>query len=60
INPHLKAKIEEQILEKRYKNQVVISELSTYAQKFTGRIHSGIIDPVWNVLKTESYHKAKS
>ncbi|EBW1354190.1 hypothetical protein HFW09_003335, partial [Salmonella enterica] len=60
INPHLKAKIEEQILEKRYKNQVVISELSTYAQKFTGRIHSGIIDPVWNDLKTESYHKAKS
>ncbi len=31
INPHLKAKIEEQILEKRYKNQVVISELSTCA-----------------------------
>ncbi|MEE9682169.1 hypothetical protein V4841_20375 [Lelliottia amnigena] len=60
INPHLKAKIEDQILEKRYKNQVVISELNSYAQKFTGRIHSGIMDPVWNELKTEHYHKTKN
>lgn len=60
INPHLKAKIEEQILEKRYKNQVVESELNSYAQKFTGRIHSGIMDPVWNELKTENYHKTKN
>ncbi|EMF4434167.1 MULTISPECIES: hypothetical protein [Klebsiella] len=60
INPQLKAKIEEQILEKRYKNQVVISEVDVYAQKFSGRIHSGIADSLWGELKTETYHKTKS
>ncbi|BBG67648.1 hypothetical protein [Serratia marcescens] len=59
INPHLKAKIEEQILEKRYKNQVVISECDAYAQKFIGRIHSTITDSLWNEIKTENHHKTR-
>lgn len=59
INPHLKAKIEEQILEKRYKNQVVINECDAYAQKFIGRIHSTITDSLWNEIKTENHHKTK-
>ncbi|HEI9925065.1 TPA: hypothetical protein SML54_002902 [Serratia marcescens] len=59
INPHLKAKIEEQILEKRYKNQVVISECNAYAQKFIGRIHSTITDSLWNEIKTENHHKTR-
>ncbi|POE15374.1 hypothetical protein BV924_00930 [Pectobacterium odoriferum] len=59
INPHLKAKIEEQIINKRYKNQVITNEFNSYAQKFTGRIQSGINDSLWNELKTEGYHRTK-
>lgn len=59
INPHAKTKIEEQILEKRYKNQVVTSECNTYISSFAGRVEKTISDEKWNIMKTEGYHKSQ-
>jgi len=59
INPHLKAKIEEQIIEKRAKNQVVSSEYENFAASFEGRIEDVISDETWDMMKTEDYHQHK-
>ncbi|EBK4232102.1 hypothetical protein DLP89_20635, partial [Salmonella enterica] len=60
INPHAKMSIEDQIIDKRYKNQVVTDECEAFIKEYTGRIKMTFSDNLWMMMKTEAYHKQES
>lgn len=60
INPHAKMSIEDQIIDKRYRNQVVTGECEAFIKEYTGRIKMTFSDNLWMMMKTEAYHKQES
>jgi len=59
LNPTLKSSMEEQLIEKRYKNQGVVDAANKIMASYSGRIPKSFDDEGWNKMKEIEFHKKR-
>jgi len=58
LNPNLKTTMEEQIVEKRYKNQEVVEATNGIVSSFSDRVKASFNDSDWDKMKEADFHKS--